>query len=70
MYAIGMKTKPRQTQTIDVPKAIHRRFKKFIDDRGFKLGHKAGAILDAYLDHLDAGTDWLEDKASKGDGMV
>lgn len=49
-----------------VSASIHTRLKALATKRRMWLGGLTIAILEAYLDQLDAGEDWLEKR--KGDG--
>lgn len=73
VYAMGMSKKRPKSKRPDkdlvVPTSIHARLKDLADSRRMWLGGLTAKILEAYLDQLDTGTDWLEvSKAGKGDG--
>lgn len=67
---MGMKTKRRKHEPqVGVATTTHERLKLLATDRKMLLGGLATLVLEAYLNQLDAGTDWLKiSKASKGDG--
>ena len=73
-YTMGMSKKatkqPRpDDQAIRVLNQTHERLRTLAHERKTWLGGLATDIIEAYLDQLAEGTDWLEvRKAGKGDG--
>lgn len=65
------KSKRPDDQDVRVLTPVHARLKALADKRVPRvfISALATAIIEAYLDHLEAGTDWLEvAKVAKGGG--